>query len=335
MEPLQRAQAHLRIPGLVLRPFEGEKDYDVMGKVIAKSWDADRVEWTITADDYRVWDREPINQDPHRDRLMALIDGKMVGFGEIKWDQLTDGPWLYKHQAYVVPEVRHTGLRRGLLEWNENRLREIAALHPTGVTKMFETWANDEENDWKSLVLSEGYLPAHHSLEMVRQDLDDIPDLSLPAGASIRSVGPEDVRAVWELIREAMRDHRNYSEKQYDEAHFQQCLSEPTCDPNLWAVAWAGDRPVGVVRTYINAAENKQYGRRRGHTEGIAVAREWRRKGVASALIAESLRILRRCGMTSATLDVDAQNPSGAVRVYERMDFVTAKSFTFYQKPLH
>ena len=328
------AVENLALKGLRFRQFEGEADYEQIGDLLAKSFEADHIEWTVTADDYRRKDAEPINQDPFRDRLIGEIDGKMVGFCEVDWDQMTKGPRRYRHLSHVVPELRHTGIRKALLKWSEARLKEIADAHPESIAKVYSTWANDVENDWKSLVIHEGYKPDLYVFEMVRHDLENLPELSLPEGVEVRPVRPVDVRAVWQLTKEAMRDESDYSEEDYDEAHFQAYLRLPIYDPNLWTVAWAGDKPVGVVRPYINDDENKQYDRKRGHTESIAVARGWRKKGIASALLARSLRTLRNCGMTSATMDVDAHNPSGALRVYQSLGFEMMKSFTFYQRPL-
>lgn len=325
---------HLALQGLRFRPFEGGADYDAVGELLGKSFEADHVEWTVTAEDYRRKDEDPINQDPYKDRLIGETEGEMVGFCEVSWDQMTKGPRLYRHISHVVPELRHTGIRLALLKWSEARLSEIAHTHPDELDKIYSTWANDVENDWKSLVIREGYKPDLHAFEMVRPDLENLPEVILPVGVEIRPVRPSDVRAVWQLTKEAMRDESDYSEEDYDEAHFEAYLKRPSCDPNLWAVAWAGDEPVGVVRPHINDDENRQYNRKRGHTESIAVARGWRKKGIASALIALSLRTLRDCGMTSATMDVDAHNPSGALRVYQSLGFEMAKSFTFYQKPL-
>ena len=54
----------------------------------------------------------------------------------------------------------------------------------------------------------------------------------------------------------------------------------------------------------------------------MSVRRPWRRRGLARALVAESLRALRDAGMTSAVLGVDADNPTGALGVYEDNGFV-------------
>ena len=113
---------HLALQGLRFRPFKGEADYDAIGELLAKSWEADHIEWTVTADDYRRKDEKPINQDPFQDRLIGEIDGKMVGFCEVHWDQMTKGPRLYRHLSHVVPELRHTGMRTALLRWSEARL---------------------------------------------------------------------------------------------------------------------------------------------------------------------------------------------------------------------
>ena len=89
-----------------------------------------------------------------------------------------------------------------------------------------------------------------------------------------------------------------------------------------------------MVLNYVDRAENEAYNRKRGYTETICVRRPWRRRGVARALIARSLRELRDLGMTEAALGVDAQNPSGALRLYEGMGFRPVKRHTAYRKSM-
>jgi ribosomal protein S18 acetylase RimI-like enzyme len=51
------------------------------------------------------------------------------------------------------------------------------------------------------------------------------------------------------------------------------------------------------------------------------VRRLWRKQGLAKALIARSLHLLKEQGMTEARLGVDADNPNGALRLYQSMGF--------------
>lgn len=89
-----------------------------------------------------------------------------------------------------------------------------------------------------------------------------------------------------------------------------------------------------MVRNYIDERENEEYGRKRGYTENISVRRPWRRRGLARALIAESFLFLRDLGMEEAALGVDAENLSGALRLYESMGFEQVKRWTDYRKNL-
>ena len=91
---------------------------------------------------------------------------------------------------------------------------------------------------------------------------------------------------------------------------------------------------VGGVHNHIDNEENQAFNRKWGHTEQIFVRRPWRNKGIAKALITRSLRILSEHGMTEATLDVDTENPSGALRLYENLGFKPYSEFIFYRKPL-
>ena len=90
----------------------------------------------------------------------------------------------------------------------------------------------------------------------------------------------------------------------------------------------------GMVLSFINRDENEHYARRRGYTEDIAVRRPWRRRGLASALIARSLSALVERGMTQAALSVDAENPSGALRVYERLGYRKIKQWAVFRRRL-
>ena len=144
----------------------------------------------------------------------------------------------------------------------------------------------------------------------------------------------ERVQSVWRAAREAFRDHWGYSEDEWSYEHWKEFQESPIYNPALWQVAWAGDQVAGMVLNFINEEENEEYGRLRGYTETICVRRPWRRQGVAKALIASSLHLLKAKGMAEAALGVDADNPNGALQLYKSMGFRVVKKFTTYRKPL-
>jgi ribosomal protein S18 acetylase RimI-like enzyme len=113
-------------------------------------------------------------------------------------------------------------------------------------------------------------------------------------------------------------------------------LTDRFFQPHLWKVAWKGDQVCGVVHNFLDEQENEMYNRKRGYTEDISVRREWRGKGVAKALIAESIRMFREMGMDHTWLSVDSENTSGAHRLYESMGYSVVEDQASYNlgKPL-
>ena len=333
---LDRVQTQTDAPanaGLRIRSFRGEADYVVMHRIIAGAKEEDQTEWATSVEDIARNYRHLTNCDPYQDMFFAEVDGQAVGYSRVWWQQELKGTRPYQHFSHLLPRWRGKGIRRALLQRNERRLREIADSHPDTGPCVFEAWASDTEQHWESLLLEAGYKAIRHSFEMVRPDLENIPDLPLPEGLEVRPVQPEQVETIWEAAREAFRDH--WGETEWQPEWLEEWRESPTFMPHLWQVAWDGDQVAGMVQNFVNEAENEEYGRQRGYTEGICVRRPWRRRGLARALIARSFRVIKELGMTEAALGVDAQNPNGALQLYRSMGFQVVKQHTTYRKPMH
>jgi mycothiol synthase len=321
------------ILGLSFRGFRGEADYPAMSAVISGSKDADGHEWAHTFEDIARNYRHLAELDPERDMLFAEVEGRVIGYSRVWWSQEDEGTRLYRQFVHLLPEWRVDGLRRAMLRHNERRLREVAAGHPDDGPRFFEAFASATETDWATLLRSESYQGVRYGFEMVRPDLENIPDLPLLDGLEVRPVEPEHIPQIWAAAKEAFRDHWGFCEEEWDRelAEWQEA---PTFQPHLWQVAWDGDQVAGMVQNFVNEAENEEYGRKRGYTEGISVRRPWRRQGVAKALIAHSFRLMKELGMEEAALGVDADNPNGALQLYRSMGFQEVKRHTTYRKPL-
>jgi len=260
----------------------------------------------------------------------------VIGYSRGTWRiEESSGERRYMFFGRILPVWRRKGIGHAMLGWMEARLREIAAGHPTEVEKYFMGFAAQGETGLAAMLEKTGYRPVRYWFEMVRPDLENIPDYPLPEGLEVRPALPEHYRAIWEADHEASRDHWGFTEP--SEEDYQAWLTDKTTfQPQLWQIAWdiATNQVAGQVKTYIDHEQNKLYDRQRGWTESISVRRPFRRRGLARALIARSLQIQKQEGMTESGLGVDSENLSGATRVYEDCGFRIAKRTTFYRKPL-
>jgi len=310
------------------RSFRGSVDLPAMVELRNAKMVAEGRENLITVEGLAQQYEHLQRCDPERDILLVEHGDRLVGYARTTWDDVAEGYRGYWVVAVAQPD--HPELEHSLYDWVESRVKEIAAGHPAG-DKRLMTYC-DEAAPTADLLRRRGYTPERYATLMVRPHLEDIHDRKLPAGVEIRPVEDGHLRQIWEADVEAFRDHRGFIEP--TETDWEAWLASPNWDPGLWQVAWAGDQVVGQVRSYIDPVENERWQRKRGWTEDISTVREWRRKGIAGALICASLCRLRERGMTEAALEVDTENLTGAFRLYESLGFVRTRLEVFFTRPV-
>jgi mycothiol synthase len=320
------------IPGLRFRPFDMDRDVAPLADLIVEADLADLDNYLPSVDDLRnELEHQSGPFDPARDLLVAEVDGKLVG-ATIRSARVRAGVVQHEIDGWVRPEQRRRGIGRALLHWTEARSRqaadEWAGSEPHAITR----WVSDTQVGAVALVKAEGYRQVRYGFMMVRTLSDPIPDAPLPDGLEIRPVVEADHRRIWDADTEAFRDHWDAGER--TEEDFVGWFSTPGIDTSMWRVAWDGDEVAGSVMSMIFAEENERLGVRRGWLEHISVRRPWRRRGLAAALIADSLRELRARGLDEAALGVDAENLSGALRLYESLGFRRYRTGIAFRKPL-
>ena len=326
------------VPGLVFRHFRGPGDYAGIQQVTYTVQSADRYPWLSSPEAIEREFTHLVNNDPTKDMIIAEINGEIVGHTRGQWSLVKGDGDAYRHwfQALLIPQWRGLGIRRSMIRWMDKRMGEIAQEHPPDSTSTLDTWVPEHVTDLTTLLLDEGFGIVRYFNHMLRSLSDPIFDATLPEGIELRPVLPEHYRAIWDASNEAFRDHYGYRE--HTEAEYEAWLANDTLfTPHLWQVAWdtASNEIAGQIRTFIDAEENRSFDRRRGHSEFISVRRPYRRQGLARALIAESLRVLKAQDMDESELMVDAENLSGALRLYTdcgyRFDWRTVD----FRKPLY
>ena len=200
------------------------------------------------------------NSDPARDVVVVEMDGEIVGFGRIEWADDNDGSRVYFSFCLLDPAVRGRGIGRPMLEWQERRIRAIATGHVTDRPRLFASSAWDGDPGAHALLTSAGYQVVRAEAEMVRPNLEEIPEAPAPAGIEIRPGRLADARLLWAADIEIFRDHWGAVDE--SEASYERMISDPTLDPSLWLIAWSGGEIAGLVLSSL------QPGREPGTTLG-------------------------------------------------------------------
>ena len=306
------------VPGIVARYWSGGDDYAHAARLVNAELAADGVGAAMTAEEARAtYDNSP-TMDLAKDILFVEVDGWPVAMALTRWWDETDGPRIYRHICKVLPEWRNRGIGTGLLKWAVGRLNEMADVHAVS-DKVLRTGVDSLLSPGQALLESFGYKATQHHAELVRPNLDDIPEAPLPPGVELRPVEESHLRRIFDADWEAARDHWGHREPtDSDWAWF---LEFPHRDESMWKIAWVGDEVVGQVRGYINDAENAELGQRRGWCEFITTDRRYRKRGIATALICATLREFKSRGMADSALGVHVENPTEAMRLYTGLGF--------------
>jgi mycothiol synthase len=316
-----------------LRPLDFPGDLPAMVELMVEGNQHDGVEWFPTieslANDWSASD----GYDLPRDTVVLEADGRLIGGARHSWRE-REGAIVHRMEVWVRPSERRQGHGRRLLAWAEARAREsvmAGAGGPADLAHFFGGFTGRELPASAAFAEAMGYAPIRFHVEMRRAIAAPIPDAPLPEGLEVRPVLPEHHRAIWDADAEAFEDHWDHAPVTEDD--FRRFFAEPHIDTSLWQVAWAGDEVAGLVINAIVPHENERTGKAVGWLDSVATRRPWRRRGLAGALIARSLRVLGERGMEIAALGVDTQSPTGALRLYESFGFRPERTWMFLRKP--
>ena len=255
--------------------------------------------------------------------LVETNDGRIVGFEEFNNQHMHA---ILSTDGYVHPDFKGRGIGTALLRIMEQRARDEMTLAEPNVRVSLRSIIDNRDPASHELHKNEGYQPLryHWRMEIVLNHPPAEP--KFPVGIELRPFikGEHDV-AVWQAQNESFRDHWGSHEVTLEEWQHSR-FGDPEFDPSLWAIAWDGNEVAGFS---LN-----RYRMGIGWIRTLGVRRPWRKRGLGEALLLHSFGEFYKRGTTTIGLGVDAQNPTGATHLYQKVGMGAASEFLTYEKEL-
>jgi mycothiol synthase len=250
--------------------------------------------------------------------LVAEQDGQLVGYGDRWRERERDRAWF---------DIR---VRGGDAETGETLVRELEQRAQPDVDPgaLAMSFAAGVDETMRGVFGAAGYELFRHSFRMTI-DLGEVTLPEWPDGLRLTTFEPEHEAAVHAAHQEAFADHWEHKDEPIEEWR-KWLLENPAFDPSFWFVLWDGDDVAGLSLCRVHASGDASH----GFVTILAVRRSWRRRGLGTALLRHSFVDMQRRGMTKASLGVDGENTTGAVRLYENAGMSVERRFDIFRKPL-
>jgi mycothiol synthase len=215
----------------------------------------------------------------------------------------------------VHPRWKGTGLGPQLIERSE------AAARAAGAARMHQ-FAFGADAAAGSLLAAHGYRDVRHFFTMAIEQTEPPPPVELP----VEPVREEDAEAFHAALDESFQDHWEHHSSPFEE-WWERHRSNPNLDLSLWFLIRDGGEVAAVSRN----EGNRNGG---GYIGALGVRRPWRGQGYAKALLLHSFREFYERGQPRVTLGVDAENPTGATHLYERVGMHVEEENVVWEKAL-
>jgi ribosomal protein S18 acetylase RimI-like enzyme len=236
---------------------------------------------------------------------VALEEGRVTGWIAIWHPESTLGR-IYFH---VEAHPREHPMYARLLDWGELRARGIAS----GDRTRLQATVEGDNDVFAAEVRARGYELVRHFFDMEIDLADEPAEPSWPDGIRVRTFEPGDERAIYEGDLEAFQDHWDSVDISFDEWR-EHLLESSDFELAGFSLCTGERRP------------------QTGYVNVLAVRRPWRMRGLGTALLLHSFRELRRRGRSKADLNVDGDNITGALRLYERAGMHVVRRYDHYWK---
>jgi ribosomal protein S18 acetylase RimI-like enzyme len=269
---------------------------------------------------------------PATDAVFVWERSELVAFGWLKTQVGTDKGHRVACWGGVRPSCRGRGIGRAVLRWQIERASEVAAGLDPALPTQLGVDAVDQEAALVRLASRFGFQPERRFLEVARSTAAPVPSVAAVDGLTLRPWSAAFDDAARAAHADSFVDHWG-SEARTEEEWRQWYTGHRSFRPDLSVVAL--DQQGGeVVSLVLCAAYPQDWTSGAAPVEAwittVGTRRAWRGRGVAGWALAEALARVAGAddSFERAILGVDAENPTGARRLYGRLGFEEVRSVT-------
>ncbi|GII04823.1 N-acetyltransferase [Planobispora takensis] len=310
-----------------------ERDNGALAELLAAMEAEDRTGENYDADDVADDFANPA-YDLARGTLAAWDDGRLVAYGMLMARAEADPVHQMGFWGGVHPAYRRRGIGRQVVDWGVRTAPTIHESRFPGRPLEIHFFAHDRNAGAKALAETAGMTPARWFCDMGRDLEAELPRVDPPDGLKIVPYGDDLEDAVREVRNASFADHWG-SVRHTPESWRSVMIGTKAFRPEISFVAQDGSgTAVGVLLSLYHEAVTQATGVREAWIQIIGTLREWRGRGVASALIAHALAEFRAQGYRRTGLAVDVDNATGALGIYTRAGFEIEQRTTVYALPL-
>lgn len=254
------------------------------------------------------------------DTRIATVADTLVGYAytlHLPSDVALERAYIF---GQVDPAHRGIGVGRALMQWAVPRAREQLLSSGNDLPKFIRTDAYDYVTSAHHLFDRLGLEPVRYFEELLRPLSLPLPELQV-RGARVEP-WPVDRDDELRAVKNAsFADH--WGSTPVSAEQFEQRMGAFGMRLDLSRVAV--DEVSGGIVGFCLAArypdDDDLIGRRDGWIDNVGTLREWRGRGVASALMVASMQAFVANALTHASLTVDSASPTGASRLYRALGF--------------
>jgi mycothiol synthase len=205
----------------------------------------------------------------------------------------------------------------------------LAAGEEHAASGRVRVFVQGEDDVLRQIVAAGGWAPIRQSYQMRIELSDDLAEPLWPVGISVRTMQPPEERRIYEAATEAFADHWDFHPQPFEQWR-SYAFGRENFDPELVWLAEEEGELAGLSLNVWHFSGDPRF----GWIEVLGVRPRWRRRGLATALLQQSFRDFSSRGATRVGLGVDAENTTGAVRLYERVGMHVARRNDVFEKRL-